>query len=282
MKTLKTLLFVFALVASYSISAQVAVSIDGSSADGSAMLDVKSSNKGFLPPRMTAAEIGNIVSPANGLMVYNTDDEKVYIFVSTGNAWKELNYGAGTIPAYMPPPVVGDCLVDGVVFYILQPGDADYIAGFTHGLVVSLDEGFGDWGCFETDLTNVPNVTSSPTDPETAFGASIGHGDWLNTDGIVEECPSGYAADWCRGKGPEWFLPSRGELNELYKWYSTDKPGNNNLIVNCGGVGFASDSYWSSTEFDGGDAWDQDFFSGNQNPFLKDYIIGNVRAVRAF
>ena len=41
--------------------------------DGSAMLDVKSNNKGLLPPRMTRAEIDAIASPADGLIVYCRD-----------------------------------------------------------------------------------------------------------------------------------------------------------------------------------------------------------------
>jgi hypothetical protein len=177
-------------------------------------------------------------------------------------------------------PVVGDSLAGGVVFYIFQPGDAGYVVGETHGLIVSLDEGDGQWGCYATDLPSVPNVTANPTDPETVEGARIGDGE-TNTDGIGQDCPSGYAADWCRDKGPEWFLPSRDELNELYKWYETDKPGNNNILLSYGGVGFAADYYWSSTEYDYFYAWGQLFINGSQLDVYKD---GShfVRAVRAF
>jgi uncharacterized protein (TIGR02145 family) len=55
------------------ISAQVGINTDNSSADPSAMLDVKSSNRGLLPPRMTHTEINAIATPANGLIVYCTD-----------------------------------------------------------------------------------------------------------------------------------------------------------------------------------------------------------------
>ena len=89
--------------------AQVAINTDGSPPDESAILDAKSSNKGFLPPRMTAEEIGFIENPASGLMVFNTDDDKIYIFVSTNNEWKELNYGVGTIT---PPWLCGNVLID--------------------------------------------------------------------------------------------------------------------------------------------------------------------------
>lgn len=42
----------------------------------SAMLDVSSTSKGFLPPRMTAAQRSNIASPVEGLLVYQTDGDK--------------------------------------------------------------------------------------------------------------------------------------------------------------------------------------------------------------
>lgn len=54
---------------------QVGINADGSAPDNSAMLDVKSADKGFLPPRvaLTAANMATPVnSPAVGLHVYNT------------------------------------------------------------------------------------------------------------------------------------------------------------------------------------------------------------------
>jgi hypothetical protein len=51
----------------------------------SAILEVNSTTKGFLPPRMTNTQRTNIVSPAIGLMVYCTDaTEGLYIYKSTG------------------------------------------------------------------------------------------------------------------------------------------------------------------------------------------------------
>jgi len=52
---------------------QVGINKDGSQPNSSAMLDVKSNSKGFLPPRMTHAELNAIVNPATGLIVYCTD-----------------------------------------------------------------------------------------------------------------------------------------------------------------------------------------------------------------
>ncbi len=68
----------------------VAINNDNSSPDASAMLDVKSTTKGMLAPRMTLAQRNAIVSPAAGLVIYQTDN-------SPG-----LYYNSGTpaIPAW--------------------------------------------------------------------------------------------------------------------------------------------------------------------------------------
>lgn len=53
--------------------------------DASAILDIKSTTKGFLPPRMTNAQRTAIATPAVGLVVYCTDaTEGLYIYKSTG------------------------------------------------------------------------------------------------------------------------------------------------------------------------------------------------------
>ncbi len=83
--------------------AQVGVNSDASSPDASAMLDVKSTTKGLLIPRMSVADRDNIASPATGLIVYVTDDNRFYYFDGTtwvqmqnsGKSWL-LNGNAGT------------------------------------------------------------------------------------------------------------------------------------------------------------------------------------------
>jgi len=106
---LKLLILAIAVITGYSLLAQVAITTNGTNPDGSAMLDVQSTDKGFLPPRLTLAQIQAIESPANALMVYNTDDAKSYIFIQADNQWKEIKYGAGTIA---PTFVCGQSLFD--------------------------------------------------------------------------------------------------------------------------------------------------------------------------
>jgi uncharacterized protein (TIGR02145 family) len=63
----------------HSIHAQVSVTKDNSLPDPSAMLDVKSSTKGMLVPRMTIAQRDAIAEPATGLLVFCTDNNQYHI-----------------------------------------------------------------------------------------------------------------------------------------------------------------------------------------------------------
>jgi hypothetical protein len=54
-------------------------------ADGSAILDLQSTGKGFLPPRLTFNQRTSILNPATGLVVYDTDMQKLYVYA--GDLW---------------------------------------------------------------------------------------------------------------------------------------------------------------------------------------------------
>ncbi len=68
----------------------VAINNDNSAPDASAMLDVKSTTKGMLAPRMTQAQRNAIVNPATGLTIYQTD----------GGPGLYYNAGTPSIPAW--------------------------------------------------------------------------------------------------------------------------------------------------------------------------------------
>jgi len=56
----------------------------------SAKLDLTSTTKGFLPPRMTTGQRDAIVSPAFGLIIYNITEEKLQGLKGNGD-WKNLH-----------------------------------------------------------------------------------------------------------------------------------------------------------------------------------------------
>jgi hypothetical protein len=59
-----------------------------SSPNASAILQANSTTKGFLPPRMTTTDRGNIVSPATGLKLYNTSTNNTDTF--DGTNWQSF------------------------------------------------------------------------------------------------------------------------------------------------------------------------------------------------
>jgi hypothetical protein len=172
----------------------------------------------------------------------------------------------------LPPPAIGDLRGGGIVFYIAPtPTDLDGDGDLDTGLVCALSDvgSTVSWGCFGIDLSSVPNVVSFPP---SGPGADIGDG-MSNTNNILTDCPTAPAALAARSLGPEWFLPSTNELNEIYL--------NRATLEAVPGVTAFSFFYWSSTEFDYQVASSNSFNGGGQGTVYK---IGSgwVRAVRAF
>ncbi len=87
MKT--TFLTTILVLLSLGLFAQVGVNNDGSSPDGSAMLDVKSITKGMLVPRMTTAQRTTISSPATGLLVFDETTGGFWFY--NGTSWVSLS-----------------------------------------------------------------------------------------------------------------------------------------------------------------------------------------------
>ena len=56
--------------------------------DASALVQINSTTRGFLPPRMTTTQKNAISSPASGLMVYDTDTNKLCCY--NGSTWNDL------------------------------------------------------------------------------------------------------------------------------------------------------------------------------------------------
>ncbi len=71
------------LTTSYLSFGQVGINTDGSNPDASAMLDVKSTTKGILIPRMTTTQRTNISPAATGLMVYDTELKSLMMYDGT-------------------------------------------------------------------------------------------------------------------------------------------------------------------------------------------------------
>jgi len=67
--------------------------IGTASPNASAALDISSTIKGFLPPRMTGVQMNAIASPAAGLIIYNTDSTALCFY--NGSAWIKMGGASG-------------------------------------------------------------------------------------------------------------------------------------------------------------------------------------------
>lgn len=86
------LILILICIGTTNVAGQVAVSLDNNPADASAMLDVRSTSKGMLIPRMTSAQRNLITSPASGLLVFDNTTASFWFY--NGVAWTELVDGA--------------------------------------------------------------------------------------------------------------------------------------------------------------------------------------------
>ena len=256
MKKVKLFFVAITIIASYSLTAQVSVTTDGSDPNASAMLDVKSTEKGMLIPRMTQAEIEIITSPANGLIVFNTTDDKFYAYVLVDDEWKEIAYGAGTITPVqtVTNPITGETWMDrnlGASQVATSSTDvAAYGDLYQWG---RLSDGHEDRSSETTSTlssTNVPGHSnfilgsSSPYDWRSPQNNNL----WQGESGANNPCPIGFR------------LPTEAELNaERVSWATNNAAGAFGSVLkltvggyryyssgSLGGVG-SGGYYWSST-----------------------------------
>ena len=263
------------------LQAQVGINTDGSDPDASSMLDVKSSERGVLVPRMSQGQINLIVDPADGLLVYNTDDHRFYFYDGGSDDWKEIPIGLVSIPALgsVTNPVTGETWLDRNL------GASQVANGSTDVLA------YGDlyqWGRLadghqvrSSNTTTVIGPYDAPGHPDFILAPSLPY-DWRSpqndilwqgVNGVNNPCPTGYR------------LPTESEFNtEVMSWSSPDAAGafssplkltlggyrlsSNGALVNVGNQG----NYWLST-IQGSDAKGLLFDNGSSA------IGGNARAV---
>ena len=145
--------------------------------------------------------------------------------------------------------------------------DPSYIFGYYRTTDDGTNEVVGTETAIGTGETNTIALVSKMGDTAYKYESGNEKGNYaakacadlvVNKDGVAYD---------------DWFLPSKDELSLIYQ----------NLYRK--GLGGFSDSYyfksWSSSEYDGNNAWFQIFNDGNQNCYYR-YVEVRVRPVRAF
>ena len=232
------ILFTLILVLATSLASHAQVGIGPSSPNATAELDVSSTTKGFLPPRMTAAQRNAIATPAQGLMIYCTNcgangEAQLY----NGTAWVNLVGGTATAGHAFPEGTIFCASGISAVVDVTNPVTGkiwmDRNLGASQVAASSTDaNSYGDmyqWGrradghqCrtspTTTTLSSVDQpahgsfITSngSPNDWRVPQNTNL----WQGVNGVNNPCPSGYR------------IPTEAELSaERLSWSTNNASG---------------------------------------------------------
>lgn len=263
------------MIASYSIAAQIAINTDGSNPDNSAGLHVNFTDKGFLPPRMTAVQRDAISNPATSLIIYCTDCYELQMY--NGTHWVGITV--------KPASTCGDILVDtrdSQTYATVQIGSQCWMAEnlnigtFIDGSNNQTNNSIIEKYCYSNDTNNCntygglyqwdemmkysntsgtqgicPNGFHLPTDSE-----------WMALEEEVESTSSvNWSATGFRGTDvggnlkettfTHWSSPNTGATNSSG---FTSRPSGNRGTSGSFGMQMFNTSFWSSDE-NGSDAW---------------------------
>lgn len=242
-------LMCFLIMGNNRLFSQVAINNNGSPPNPSAMLDIQSTNKGLLLPRI---DFNNRpANPVAGLMIFVTANGPVgnnALYIYNGSGWSLVSFTTYSLFQHIG---------GGVIFYLDPSGQ--------HGLISStMDQStYAAYGC--------DSMLIGPTAEHTGLGT----GD-TNTMTIVNSCSApGIAAKICDTLTlnglTDWYLPAIDELDSM--------------AVHKDMIGGIDTTQWyrSSTEKDIYGAWIYIWTTFYTGPAWSDKYYGfSVRCIRKF
>jgi|GEM_PF-6598838 len=171
---IQILLFVIVFAFALPVAAQnVAINEDGTDPDPSAMLDVKSLDKGLLIPRITFAS--RPAAPATGLLIYQTDNDPGFYYYN-GSAWLKLG-NAVQSDWDQADNTAQDYIKNKPINVSVFNNDAGYLTNYT-----------------ETDPIFATSAAASITDPGS--GIVVSGAERTKLSGIEDGAQVNVQSDW--------------------------------------------------------------------------------------
>ena len=231
------------------------VGIGTSSPDASAELDVSSTTKGFLPPRMDQTERNLILSPAAGLVIFNTSTNCLNFY--SGTSWFST---CGSVSSDT------DTTGGGI------NNNWDFGGGYWNNQGLDSIWVNGDWlYVYTSDHASNPGVQweSVLSDHDYAEHSDAGHSNTTNikcNPGSDDRAPRICDTSTVFGFS-DWFLPSKDELEIM--------AAKKDSLTN-----FTTGTYWSSTQHNTSYAYRTNVAAGGSSYSYKHSSYFNVRCVR--
>ena len=221
------------------------VGIGTNSPNMSAQLDVTSTTKGFLPPRMTYAEKIAIPEPAIGLMIWCTDCDNGEMQVFSGREWQKINLLPSGTARPSPPTVTSAVAGNGQAQISFTPPVSDGGSNIINYRVLSdprTNDGSGEGSTSPITYTGLNNGTTytftvvaenvvGPSEPSEPTNS-------VTPNNVLPPTPNKLKAIAGDGQVTLSFVipPSVDSIITGFKVYANDGTTEANIIVNDGAV----------------------------------------------
>jgi hypothetical protein len=255
------------------------VGIATTTPDPSALLDVSSTTKGFLPPRMTTDQRNTIVSPVAGLVIFNTSENALNVF--NGTSWTSL----------MPVPAF-ECGLSITVNHLVARGVAPVPKTVTYGTVTAIPgEPSKCWIASNLGADRQATAVSDATEASAGWYWQFNRKQGFKHDGSAWTPNTTWInyidenSDWISANDPcnielgsTWRIPTYTEWFNVYNssnWIDWNGPWNSALKMHAAGSLYSSDgslynrgsrgNYWSSSQANSDTGQELNFWSVDSN-----------------
>jgi hypothetical protein len=206
---MKNYLLLIALLFFAKISiAQVGINTTGATADPSAILDISSTTKGLLIPRMTTAQRAAIPTPAIGLLVYDINTNSNWFYNGT---WTNMASSGGFSLPYSANVNLASPLFDmvnngnGDIFYITNLGSGSGLNSTTvggHSVSANSTNGYGIRASSANNYSIVGLSNNAANNLAAIRGFNIGGGAGLHGSSVADNGVLGTSSAY--GKAGVW------------------------------------------------------------------------------